>query len=291
MIELRADLPIGKAMSLQLNDAVPLPYEEVTYLFTVYKDPLSSTKKKESIAKMLFKHNTRLVSKMCSNTKFLTRGIPSEDVFQEGCIGLMEAISRYDLDRGVKFSTYACYWIKSAIDKLVLSIGRTVRLPAHAEIASRKMNSEAAKFREHEGHEPTVEQLAVLSKTSNRITKATYHSSGSMISIHTPSSTAEDCNSTLEDRLPDHNVSQFEAVSDKEFIDSVKEILVNLPEREQVILMLRYGLNDCNIFAKDIGYDIEEEDDELPSIKRFSDIRELSQPDDDDELNLTHGVG
>lgn len=206
---------------------------------------LSRTPEAMKIRQKLVNSNLRLVisiTKMYRNS-----GLPMEDLIQEGNIGLMKAVERYDWEKGCKFSTYATWWIKQAIGQHVLKRKRTIRLPAHAAGLQRKMFAAAEDYKKEFNTEPSAEELAELLGTSQRIVKATMQSGRQVISLSAPLSSGTDGgDSTVGDTIQDmsRNASPFEVLAEKELMHIAKSVLADLTPKESAILRLRYGISE-----------------------------------------------
>jgi RNA polymerase primary sigma factor len=216
-----------------------LEHEELIDLFQKYekggKDSVIARKK-------LTESNLRLVVYIAKKQK--SHNIPLEDLIQEGNLGLLKAIERFDWKKGFRFSTYATWWIKQSISQYVLKRKKIIRLPAHAASAQKKLLQAADSFKETNGYGPTSEELSAMIDVSETVVKATMQSGKNVISLQQPLS--DDGSSTLEDRLEDSNPSNdpFETLSKKEMMDIVKKVMSNLSTKEAAILRLRFGLHE-----------------------------------------------
>jgi RNA polymerase primary sigma factor len=200
----------------------------------------------------LIECNLRLVIAIAKQYK--DNSIPFEDLVQEGNIGLMKAVERFDWKRGCKFSTYATWWIRQSIGQHVLKRKRIIRLPAHAAAVQRKMAQVASAFKEEVGYDPTNEELIDLVGASKTVVNATIFGGKSVVSLHQPLNSSEDADS-LEDRVEDESSSSnpFENVCEKQMLELVKRVLNKLSAKEAAILRLRFGLvedtvEDCDLY-------------------------------------------
>ena len=203
---------------------------------------VSRTPEAEKIRKQLVSANLRLVISIVK--MYRNSGLQMEDLIQEGNIGLMKAVERYDWQKGCKFSTYATWWIKQAIGQHVLKRKRTIRLPAHAAGLQRKMFAAAEDYKKEFNTEPSAEELAELLGTSQRIVKATMQSGRQIISLSAPLTT--DRESTVEDTIQDmsKDASPFEVLAEKELMRIARSVLSELTPKESAILRLRYGISE-----------------------------------------------
>jgi RNA polymerase primary sigma factor len=217
-----------------------LTHEQLVNLFQKYEKG-----GKESIVarKKLAESNLRLVVYVAKKQK--SHNIPLEDLIQEGNLGLLKAIERFDWKKGFRFSTYATWWIKQAISQYVLKRKKIIRLPAHAASAQRKMIEAMNNYKDEMGSEPTSAELSSMIEVSESVVKATIHSGKNVISLNQPIlSDSEDA--TLEDKLEDlnENLNPFEVLAKKELMNVVKNVLSNLSAKEAAILRLRFGLSE-----------------------------------------------
>lgn len=217
----------------------------------------------------LIECNLRLVISIAK--KFKNYNVPIEDLIQEGNIGLMKSIERFDWKRGFRFSTYATYWVKQSIGQHILKKKRTIRLPAHAATLQRKMMQASEEYRStNDGHEPSQDDLIQLTGASQTVARAMMHVGRECLSLDEPAkwgpSTGRDSEHRIQDKIEDvrPGSNPFDNVSEKEILDVVKHMLSELSPKEAAILRLRFGLVEDCIDAEQ--YPIT--DDELKEVAR-----------------------
>ncbi len=227
-----------------LKNHPQLKHQEMVELFKEYEKGGEVAQKAR---KKLIESNLRLVISIAKQYK--NYNVPIEDLIQEGNIGLMKSIERFDWKRGFRFSTYSTWWIKQAIGQYVLKRKRTIRLPAHAATVQRKMLQAAERFRDNTGFDPTTEELTELVGASETVVKATIHSGRGTISLNQSfNGEAGQEGNTLENRLQDESAGSdpFKNVAEKQLIEIVRDVLCDLTAKEAAILRLRFGLIEDN---------------------------------------------
>lgn len=230
-------------MGAYLNDLKRYPQLKHPEVVKLFQDYETGGQGAEKARKRLVESNLRLVISIAKKNK--GHNIPLEDLIQEGNLGLIKAIERFDWKKGFRFSTYATWWIKQAISQHVLKRKRMIRLPAHAAGIQRKLMQASQEFRNATGTEPSQQELIDLIDASETVVKATMASGKNVLSLNQTASSEPD-SGTLGDHLedPDHRNDPFYNVSSKELMNIVRCVLSSLSEKESAILKLRFGLFD-----------------------------------------------
>jgi RNA polymerase sigma factor (sigma-70 family) len=199
----------------------------------------------------LVRANLRLVISV--SKKFMNRGMQLPDLIQEGNIGLMKAVEKYDYKRGFKFSTYATWWIRQAVTRGIADQGRTIRLPVHMIETINRMLRFAKDFQRIESREPTPDEMAAQLGTEVEKVRIALKTAKDAISLDAPVNDEED--TMLSDFIENH---AHPDPQDNSITESLKrclcKVMGSLTPREEKVLRMRYGIEiSCDHTLEEVG--------------------------------------
>ncbi len=196
--------------------------------------------------KEMVKANLRLVVSIAKRYK--RQGMHLLDLIQEGNLGLMKAVEKYEYRRGYKFGTYATWWIRQSINRAIADQGRTIRIPVHMSEILGKIYRFSRKLLQQLGREPTPEEIAQSSNISVQKVVGLLRMAPEPISLESPVGREED--NVLADFLPDESFSSPSDIAiNSSLNDQTRKILATLSPREETVLKMRYGIGQKNVYT------------------------------------------
>jgi RNA polymerase primary sigma factor len=229
---------IADATGQYLNDIGPRPLlssEEEQHLAMQIKAG------NEQARQQFVEANLKLVVSVAK--RYQGRGLALEDLIQEGNLGLMRAVEKFDASRGYKFSTYAFWWIRQAITRAIADQGRTIRLPVHLGDKLNRLKGISLHLQQELAREPTSEELAEHLGISAEKVQELLNATLEPVSLDLPLNEGQDLDlgDVIEDRT---TLAPPDAASHLALTELVEDLLERLTERERAVLSLRYGLAD-----------------------------------------------
>ncbi len=183
--------------------------------------------------------NTRLVVSIAK--RYMGQGLPFPDLIQEGNVGLMRAVDKYDYSRGNRFSTYATWWIRQAITRALAQKTRTIRIPLHMTERIRQMYRASQDLEQLLGRRPTAEEIASIMQVEADAVRAMMDASQHAIALERP--VGDDGDSEFGDFIEDNNtISPVDSATQNLLEEAIEEVLAELTPRQSHILRLRFGL-------------------------------------------------
>ncbi len=254
LIDIPKEEPNQKELQRFSEFEADVPDAVQAYLKEIGKTPLLTKDDERELAKRsekgdeearqrLMKANLRLVVSIAKRYVNRTPHLSILDLIQEGNLGLSRAVEKFDYRRGFKFSTYATWWIRQAITRALADQSRTIRIPVHMVETISKYTQVRRQLIQELGRDPLTEEIAAEMSVDIEKVRHIQKISQEVLSIESP--VGEDEDSTLSDFIPDDkDASPSELVAQSLLRDLIKEILVDLSEREQKIVKMRFGLED-----------------------------------------------
>ena len=241
-----------ESIDLSVPDGISIEDPVRMYLKEIGKVPLLSAEEEIDLAqrmevgdeeakKRLAEANLRLVVSIAK--RYVGRGMLFLDLIQEGNLGLIKAVEKFDYTKGYKFSTYATWWIRQAITRAIADQARTIRIPVHMVETINKLIRVSRQLLQELGREPTPEEIAEEMSMPVERVREILKISQEPVSLETPIGEEED--SHLGDFIQDDNVPvPADAAAFSLLKEQLNEVLGTLTEREQKVLRLRFGLDD-----------------------------------------------
>lgn len=237
---------------IALGDGINIEDPVKVYLKEIGKVPLLTMEEEITLAqkmsegdpyarKRLSEANLRLVVSIAK--RYVGRGMQFLDLIQEGNLGLIKAVEKFDYTKGFKFSTYATWWIRQAITRAIADQARTIRIPVHMVETINKVKKTSSQLLHENGRDATAEEIAQSLDMSVSKVQEILRISQEPVSLETPIGEEED--SHLSDFIPDEDApAPAEVTSHTLLKEQLGEVLGTLTEREEKVLMLRFGLID-----------------------------------------------
>ena len=246
------DVPLEDQLDLSMPEGIAIDDPVRMYLKEIGKVPLLTAEQEIELAKrleegdeaakqQLAEANLRLVVSIAK--RYVGRGMLFLDLIQEGNLGLIKAVEKFDYRKGFKFSTYATWWIRQAITRAIADQARTIRIPVHMVETINKLIRVSRQLLQEYGREPTPEEIAKEMNISEAKVREIIKIAQEPVSLETPIGEEED--SHLGDFIPDEDApAPAEAASFALMKEQLMEVLDTLTPREEKVLRLRLGLDD-----------------------------------------------
>ncbi len=197
----------------------------------------------------LITHNLRLVVNIAKH--YIGRGLSLLDLVQEGNIGLMKAVDKFDYRRGFKFSTYATWWIRQAIARALIDQTKTIRIPVHMVDFYNRVNNASRELTQKLGREPRTEEIAQELKVPRSKIEDVLRAIQDPITLHTPVGSEE---STLEDFIGDDSPSPYADAERSGLTEQIIEVLHTLSPKEETVIRMRFGIGvDRDYTLEEVG--------------------------------------
>jgi RNA polymerase primary sigma factor len=266
----------GKLIDLQRGAGIGL-----VELRAIHKQMDAGERASRDAKREMIEANLRLVISIAK--KYVNRGMQFLDLIQEGNVGLMKAVEKFEYRRGFKFSTYATWWIRQAITRAIADQARTIRVPVHMIESINKMNRMSRAHLQEFGVEPDAATLAVKLELPEAKVRQIMKIAKEPVSLEVP--VGDDGDTTLGDFIEDtHTVAPMQAAMQANLRDLVGELLDALPAREAKVMRMRYGIDmSSDHTLEEVGKQFDVSRERIRQIEAKA-LRKLKHPSQSDKL-------
>jgi len=280
------DVPGDDKIDYSVPDGISIDDPVRMYLKEIGKVPLLSAEEETELAKRMEQGDEEAKHRLCEANlrlvvsiakRYVGRGMLFLDLIQEGNLGLIKAVDKFDYRKGYRFATYATYWIRQAITRSIADQARTIRIPAHMVENINKLIRVSRQLLQEYGREPQPEELAEAMDLSVERVREIIEIAQEPVSLETPIGEEED--SRLVDFLPNEDaLAPADAAAFTLLKEQLREVLATLTPREEAVIRLRFGLDDdCQRTLEEVSKELEETREHIRQIEARA-FRRIKQP-------------
>ncbi len=190
----------------------------------------------------LIMHNLRLVVSIAKN--YRNRGCSFEDLIQEGNVGLIKSVDKFDWRRGCRFSTYGSWWIRQAISRHLEDQNKTIRVPTHISVIGARAYKTKKEYLKNFGYEPTIEELSEILGVSESLIKSSQEAARVTASLDQPIKNHDGPSMLINIIGEDPNANPESGIESRQLLHKIKKALSKLSPREEMVVRMRYGLSE-----------------------------------------------